>query len=126
MTTTHIRPLRSQADYDAALAEFERCFDDEPVAGSAEADRFELLGLVIAKYEDEHFPISSPDPVEVIKLVMEGRGYSNKDLAAVLGSAPRASEILNRRRALNLDQIRRLSRQWKIPADTLIGQFEQA
>jgi len=126
MNATQIRPLRSQADYDAALAEFERYFDDEPAAGSAEADRFELLGLVIAKYEDEHFPIASPDPVEVIKLVMEGRGYTNKDLAAVLGSAPRASEILNRRRALNLDQIRRLSRQWKIPADTFIGQFEQA
>ena len=126
MYATQIRPLRSQADYDAAITEFERYFDDEPVAGSADADRFELLGLVIAKYEDEHFPIGSPDPVEVIKLVMEGRGYTNKDLAAVLGSAPRASEILNRRRALNLDQIRRLSRQWKIPADTLIGQFEQA
>ncbi len=116
-----IRPLRSEADYDAALADYALYFDREPRNGSAEADRFELLGLVIAKYEDEHFPIEAPDPVSVIRLVMESRGLSQTDLAEVLGSAPRASEILSGRRDLSIEHIRRLHHRWGIPAEALIG-----
>jgi antitoxin component HigA of HigAB toxin-antitoxin module len=116
-----VRTLRSQADHETALAEYERYFDDEPEAGTAEGDRFELLGLVIAKYEEEHFPIAPPDPVAAIRFVMESRGLSQRDLAEVLGSASRASEILKGRRELSIDQIRRLHSRWKIPAEALIG-----
>jgi antitoxin component HigA of HigAB toxin-antitoxin module len=121
-----VRPLHSDADYQEALAQFEAFFDHEPAPGSDASDRFELLGLVIAKYEDDRFAIEDADPVEVLKLVMEGRGLEQKDLAQVLGSAPRASEILNRKRDLNLDQIRKISRAWSIPADALIGMSEHA
>jgi len=121
-----IRPLRDEADYEAALAEFETYFDREPEPGSPQGDRFELLGMVIAKYEDEHHPITGSDPVEVIKLVMEGRGYGQSDLAKLLGSRSRASEVLNRRRDLTLDQIRRLHAEWGVPADALIGGAQAA
>jgi HTH-type transcriptional regulator/antitoxin HigA len=121
-----VRPLRDKADYEAALTRFERYFDDEPERDTPEGDNFELLGLVIAKYEDEHFPIGAADPVQVIELVMEGRGLSRKDLAEVLGSASRASEILKRRRDLSIDHIRRLHSRWGIPADALIGPAVEA
>ena len=94
----------------------------KPAPGSPEGDRFELLGLVIARYEEERWPITEADPLAVIQVVMEGRGYGQSDLAALLGSRSRASEILNGRRALSLDQIRKLSREWRIPAAALIGE----
>jgi antitoxin component HigA of HigAB toxin-antitoxin module len=119
---TPVRVLHTEADYRAALTEYERYFDDEPATGSPEGDRFELLGLVIARYEEERWPIAEADPLAVIRLVMEGRGYGQSDLAALLGSRSRASEILNGRRALSLDQIRKLSREWRIPAAALIGE----
>ncbi len=116
-----IRPLRSEADYDAALAEFETYFDHEPEPGTPEGDRFELLGMVIAKYEDEHHQTAPADPVEAIRLVMEGRGYTQVDLARLLGSRSRASEVLSGRRELTLNQIRRLNAEWGIPGQVLIG-----
>src|SRR5260221_8086473 len=112
--TDEIRPLRNEVDYEAALAAYEHYFDREPEPGTASGDRFELLGLVIAKYEDEHFPVVAPDPVETIRLVMENRGLSRKDLADVLGSTSRASEILSGKRNLSLDHIRRLHSRWGI------------
>ena len=118
---SQVRPIHCEADYEAALASYEGFFEDEPQPGSPEADRFELLGLVLAKYEEEHFPFAAPDPVETIQLVMEGRGYTQADLAQVLGSEPRASEILSRKRGLSTEHIRRLHRQWRIPTDALIG-----
>ncbi len=116
-----IRPLRGDADYKTALAEYERYFDLEPEPDTPEGDRFELLGLVIAKYEADRDPMDAPDPVQVIRLVMESRGFTQRDLAEVLGSAPRASEILNGRRDLSLEHIRRLHARWGIPADALLG-----
>lgn len=117
-----VRVLRTAKEYEAALSEYEKFFDVEPEAGSAEGDRFEMLGLVLAKYESEHFPIDDPDPAEVIRMTMEGRGYTQADLARLLGSRSRASEVLARKRDLTLDQIRRLRREWRIPADSLIGE----
>lgn len=116
-----IRPIRNESDYEAALSAYEGFFDDEPEPGSPEGDRFELLGMVIANYEETNFPFAAADPVATLKLVMEGRGYSKRDLAQVLGSAPRASEILNGRRRLSIDHIRRLWKDWRIPAEALIG-----
>jgi len=121
-----VRPLRDTADYEAALARYERYFDEEPELDTPQGDKFELLGLVIAKYEDDHFPIEAADPVRVIELVMEERSLSRKDLADVLGSASRASEILKRRRDLSIEHIRRLHSRWGIPVEALIGPAVEA
>lgn len=116
-----VRMLRNDADHAAALAEYEGFFDSEPGPGTPEGDRFELLGLVIADYEDRRWSVPAPDPVEVLRTVMDGRGYTQSDLSALLGSRSRASEILNGRRALSLDHIRAISAGWHIPAAALIG-----
>jgi HTH-type transcriptional regulator/antitoxin HigA len=115
-----VRPLRTEADYEAALAAIRPFFDNEPAEGTPDADHFDLLTLVIAKYEDEHHPIPEADPVAAVQLVMESNGYSRGDLADILGGASRASEFLNRRRDLSITQVQRLRSEWKIPADVLI------
>jgi HTH-type transcriptional regulator/antitoxin HigA len=120
MAKKAIRPLRSEADYDAALAEIERYFKSEPKPGSPQADRFDLLALVIDDYERKHWPIDPPDPVEAIKFRMETSGYSQSDLGRVLGSRQRASDVLKRKRGLTLDMAWKLHRQWDIPAESLI------
>lgn len=114
--------LRTEADYEEAVAEFEGFFDHEPGPGTEQGDRFELLGLLIAKYEEDQRPAIRAEPRDVLKVVMEGAGHSQSDLAALLGSRSRASEVLAGKRELTLEQIRLLSRQWRIPADLLIGQ----
>jgi HTH-type transcriptional regulator/antitoxin HigA len=120
MAKKAIRLLRSEADYDAALKEIERYFDREPEPGSADADRFDLLALVIEDYERRHWPIDPPDPVDAIRFRMEHGGYSQADLGRVLGSRQRASDILRRRRALTLKMAWKLHRDWDIPAEALI------
>ncbi len=124
--TTPLRPIRTEADYDAALAEVERYFDKEPARGAPEADRFELLGILLAKYEDEHFPIAAPTPVEALRFRMEHGGKTQADLADLLGSRSRASEILSGKRDLTLDQIRKLHREWRIPVAVLVGEMKYA
>lgn len=120
MAKKTIRPLRSEKDYDAALAEIERYFDNEPEPGSSGADRFDLLALVIDDYERKHWPIDPPDPVEAIKFRMQTSGYSQADLGRILGSRQRASDILGRKRRLTLSMAWKLHRQWDIPAESLI------
>lgn len=124
--TTDVRPVRTDADYDAALAAVRPYFDTPPEPGTPDADRFELLILVIKAWEDEHYPIPDASPVEVVKLIMEANGYTRADLAEILGAASRASEFLNGRRNLSLEQIRRLRAAWGIPADALIGEAAAA
>ena len=115
-----IRPLRSEADYDAALLEIEQHFDNEPKPGTSEADRFDLLALVIEDYEKKHWPIDPPDPIEAIRYRMELGGYSQSDLGRLLGSRQRASDILSRRRKLTMKMAWKLHRDWGIPAEALI------
>jgi HTH-type transcriptional regulator/antitoxin HigA len=115
-----IRPLRSEAEYQAALAEIEHYFAREPEPGSPEADRFELLALVIDDYEDKHWPIDPPDPLDAIKFQMEMRGYSQADLGRTLGSRQRASDILRGKRPLTIQMVWKLYREWGIPAESLI------
>jgi HTH-type transcriptional regulator/antitoxin HigA len=124
MTQLEIRPLRIEADYNAALKEIERYFEYEPEPGTPEADRFDLLSLVIEDYEDKHWPIEPLDPVEAIKLKMEQKGLQRADLVSLVGSRSRASEILNRRRRLTIDVIWKLSRKWGIPAESLIKPYK--
>lgn len=118
-----IRPLRSEADYDGALAAIETYFDHEPPLGSPEADRFDLLALVIADYEARHWAIEAPDAPDLLRAQMAQRGLKQADLAAVLGSKARASEILNRRRHLTLQQAWKLHIQWRLPTDALVRPY---
>ena len=118
--------IRDEAGYAEALADFEAYFDKEPAAGSDDGDRFELLGLLLAKYEEERFPLPKTGPVEAIRFAMDRQGLGQSDLAKLLGSRSRASEILNGRRELTLPQIRLLSKSWRIPAEALIADVEAA
>lgn len=122
----NIRPIRNDADLEWAINEVARYFEQEPEPGSADAERFDVLSTLIEAYEDKHYPIEAPDPVSAIVSFMEMRGLKQRDLATVLGSASRASEIVNRRRMLNVDMIQRLHAQWKIPAETLIQPYHLA
>jgi HTH-type transcriptional regulator/antitoxin HigA len=116
-----IRPLRSEADYDAALAEIERYFDSEPKPGAPEADHFDLLALVIEDYERKRWPVEPPDAIDAIRYRMETAGYTQADLGRLLGSRQRASDILTGKRALTMRMAWRLHREWGIPAETLIA-----
>ena len=120
---TGIRPLKSEADYDAALAEIEKYFNNEPEPGTLEADRFDLLALVIGDYEAKHWGIEAPDAPDALRERMDTRGLTQQDLAQVLGSKSRASEVMNRRRHLTLEQAWKLHREWGIPADALIRPY---
>jgi len=102
-----IKPIRNTADYEAALQEVDKLMDAQP--GTPDGDRLEVLVTLIEAYEARHFPIPAPeDPVEVLLYYMESRGLSRIDLVPYLGSKERVSEVLNRKRGLSLEMIRRL------------------
>jgi HTH-type transcriptional regulator / antitoxin HigA len=119
-----IRPIRTEADYDAALKEIELYFRREPEPGSPEADQFDVLAALIAAYERERWPVDPPDPVDAIRYCMERQGYTQSDLAILIGSRSRASEILSRRRSLTLDMVRKLHGEWGIPAESLLRAYD--
>ncbi|MBM3576017.1 MAG: helix-turn-helix domain-containing protein [Alphaproteobacteria bacterium] len=119
----NIRAIRSEADYDWALREVAPYFIKEPQAETPEAERFDVLSALIDAYEENHWPIEPADPVEAIRYKMEIAGLKQADLAQLLGSMSRASEILNRRRALTTEMIYKLSSQWGIPAESLIRPY---
>ena len=116
-----IRPIRSEAAYEAALKEIEQYFENEPKSGTPEADRFDLLALVIEDYERKRWPIDPPDTVDAIHYRMETAGYTQADLGRLLGSRQRASEILTRKRTLTMRMAWKLHREWDIPAEALIA-----
>jgi HTH-type transcriptional regulator/antitoxin HigA len=120
MARKAIRPLRTEADYDAALREIETYFEHEPMPGSAAADRFDLLALVIEDYEEKRWPIDPPDPIDAIRFSMEINGRTQADLGRLLGSRQRASDILSGKRPLTMRMAWRLNREWGIPAEALI------
>ena len=115
-----IRPLRSEAEYNKALAEIERYFHVEPKPGTSAADRFDLLALVIQDYEDKRWPIEPPDPIQAIRWRMETAGYTQPDLGRLIGSRQRASDILSHERRLTMGMAWKLHRKWGIPAEALI------
>ena len=116
-----MKPIKSENDYHHALARMDQIFDASP--GTAEGDELEILGILIDKYEQLHFPIDLPDPVEAIKFRMEQLNYNQNDLARILGLKSRASKILNRKRKLSLEMIRRLHEILHIPTDVLIQAY---
>jgi len=126
MARKMIRPLRSEADYESALDEIERYFDSEPKPGTPEADRFDLLALVIEDYERRCWPIEPPDAIDAIRYGMEAGGHTQADLGRLLGSRQRASDILTGKRSLTMRMAWRLNREWGIPAEALIAPLRTA
>jgi HTH-type transcriptional regulator/antitoxin HigA len=120
MAKKAVRPIRTKAEYEATLDEIERYFERQPKAGKPEADRFDLLALVIEDYEKKHWPIDPPDPVEAIRYRMETGGFTQSELGSVLGSRQRASDILSRKRPVTLEMAWTLHRKWGVPAEALI------
>lgn len=118
----NVRVLKTDIDYQQALNRLEVIFD-APV-DSPEGDEAEILSLLIEKYEDEHYPINSPDPIEAIKFRMEQMNLSKSDLAEIIGYKSRVSEIFSRKRKLTLEMIRRLHEKLKIPYESLIPDYK--
>jgi HTH-type transcriptional regulator/antitoxin HigA len=113
-----IKPIKTESDHAAALREIERLWGADE--GTAEGDRLEVLTTLVEAYEQTHFPIDTPDPIEAIKFRLEQQGTDKKALIGVIGSRTRVHEVLRRDRALSLAMIRRLHQKLKIPADVLI------
>ena len=116
-----IKPIKTEADYHAALKEIERIFDAAP--GTREGDRLEVLTTLVEAYEERHYSIPLPDPVEAILCHMESRGLSCRDIETYIGSRARVSEVLNRKRPLTVEMIRSLNKGLGIPAEVLIQPY---
>lgn len=114
----NLKPIKTKKDYQQALDRLELIFDAKK--GTKEGDELAILGILIDQYENEHFPIDLPDPIEAIKFRMEQLGYTQTDLAKVVGLKSRASEILSKKRKLSLEMIRQLHEKLNIPTDVLI------
>jgi HTH-type transcriptional regulator / antitoxin HigA len=121
MKLDDLRTLQSDEEYRAALKAVRPYFETEPAEGTPEAAHFDALVLLIEEYERRHFDIPRASPVDVIKSVMVANNYSRADLIEVIGSKSRAADLLNGRRDINLDQIRKLSKAWGIPVGALVG-----
>lgn len=119
MRPMNIRPIRTPEDHEAALARIDELMNAEE--GTPEAAELEVLAILVDRYETDAFPIEAPSPLDAIRFRMEQAGYGQADLARVLGSRSRASEIMHGNvKRLSITQIRRLHSAWHIPADVLI------
>jgi HTH-type transcriptional regulator / antitoxin HigA len=116
--TTELRPIRSDADHAAALAEVEVLWGAE--SGTPRGDRLDVLATLIDAYEAKHYPMDPPDPIEAIRFRMEQQGITRKDLEPLIGTRSRVAEVLNRKRSLSIDMIRRLHDRLGISAEVLI------
>ncbi len=116
-----IKAIKTEEDYNQALQRLELIFQ-APV-DSKEGDEADVLSILIEKYEDEHYPIEAPDPIEAIKFRMEQMGMTNKDLAKVIGYKSRVSEIFSRKRKLTLKMIQNLHNKLKIPYESLLTNY---
>lgn len=120
-----IRPVRTEADHVAALAEIDRLMDAEP--GTEAGDRLDVLTTLVEAYEAKHHRIEAPDPIAAVRHALESQGLDDSDLQAIIGARrERVWEILNRRRPLTMPMIRRLHRHLRIPAEVLIQPYELA
>ena len=119
-----LKPIRNKKEHQAALKEIEMLWKAKD--GTPESDRLEVLALLVERYEQEHFPIPDPDPIDFLHYVMESRGLVRKDLEPFIGSRARVAEVLNRVRPLSLEMIRSLAEGLKIPADVLVRRYRLA
>jgi HTH-type transcriptional regulator/antitoxin HigA len=117
-----IRPIRTKADYRAALKEAERLWDAEP--GTPAGDRVDVLTTLIEAYEARHHPIPAPDPIAAIAFMMRQKGMTRRDLEPAIGSRGRVSEVLSRKRPLTLPMVRALAALLDIPIDVLAQAYE--
>lgn len=118
MSNVTVRPVRTEADYDAALRDINALMDARP--GTPDGDRLDVLVTLVQAYEARHHPVAPPDPVDAIRFRMEQSGLTPRDLEPYIGSRARVSEVLNRRRALTLPMIRRLADGLQIAAEVLV------
>ncbi|HUE87245.1 MAG TPA: helix-turn-helix domain-containing protein [Vicinamibacterales bacterium] len=116
-----IRPIKTKADHRAALREIERLMDAKP--GTAAGDRLEILSTLVDHYESRHESVEPPDPIDALLYHMESRGLTRRDLEPYLGSRARVAEVLNRRRALTIEMIRKLHEGLGISAEVLIRSY---
>lgn len=121
--TNVVKPVRTEADYEAALETMERLWGAK--SGTPEGDHLDVLATLVEAYEEEHHPIDPPDPVDAIQFRMDQMGLTRKDLEGLLGSRARVSEVLSGKRPLSLTMIRNLYTELKIPAEVLIGAASQ-
>lgn len=115
---TDLKPIRTEADYEAALAEVERLWGAK--SGSPKGDRLDVLATLIDVYEAQHYPMDPPDPIEAIHFRMEQQGLTRKDLEPLIGHRGRVAEVMNRKRGLSIEMIRKLHDRLGISADVLI------
>lgn len=114
----HLKPIKTDADHEAALREIERLWNSED--GTPEADRLEILTTLVEVYEEARFPMDLPDPIEAIKFRLDQQGEGTKALIGIIGNRTRVYEVLRGDRALSLAMIRRLNERLRIPAEVLI------
>lgn len=117
----NLKPIKTDADYKAALNRIEKIFDAPN--GSPESDELDILGLMVDDYENKHYPIEAPDPIEAIKIRMEEMQLIQKDLVNEIGGKSRVSEVLNRKRRLTIDMVRNLTIRLNLSANLLIKEY---
>ena len=117
-----IKPIKSEKDYNSALNRLEVIFDASP--NSKEGDEAEILSLLIENYETKYYPIEAPDPIEAIKIRMEEMDYKQKDLVGVIGGKSRVSEILNKKKKLTVEMIRKLEEMLHLSASILVTNYQ--
>src|ERR1700687_1076482 len=116
--TGKVRPIRTKRDHEAALKEVERLWGAK--AGTRDGDRLDVLATLIDAYEAKQYPMDPPDPIEAIKFRMEQQGLTRRNLEGIIGTRTRVAEVLNRRRGLSINMIRRLHDKLGISAEVLI------
>lgn len=117
-----IKPIKSESDYKLALNRLEKIFD-API-GTEDSDEADILGLLVDEYEKNHYPIDPPDPIEAIKIRMEEMQLKQVDLVDAIGGKSRVSEILNRKRKLTVEMIRKLTTKLNISPGVLITDYQ--
>ena len=122
LETMDIKLIKTEEDYEIALDKLDEIFDASE--GTPESDQADILALLIDEYENVHYPIEAPDPIEAIKIRMEEMQLKQKDIAEALGGRNRASEILNRKRKLTVDMIRKLTKSLNLSASLLIKDYK--
>ncbi len=117
-----LKPIKNEEDYKNALARLEEIFDAPE--NSTEGDEAEILSLLIENYENEHYPVEAPDPIEAIKIRMQELNLRQQDLVGIIGGKSRVSEVLNRKKRLTVEMIRTLEKHLQISASVLVADYE--
>lgn len=117
----NIKPIKTEKDYEVAIKRLEKIFDAS--AKSKEGDEAEILSMLIDNYENQHYPIKAPDPIEAIKIRMEEMNIKQKDLVGIIGGKSRVSEVLNRKKRLTVDMIRGIEKTLHLSASVLVKNY---